>query len=101
MLGINSKNGDSGQAGKKPDTHFFSQIVAFPHPLKPNELIVQVVPETGIPMRDYFAAKVLSCAPYPIESSRECADWAYRVADAMIEARKPIQKPNGFPEVLD
>tara|TARA_R110000744_G_scaffold17882_5_gene48220 strand:+ start:714 stop:920 length:207 start_codon:yes stop_codon:yes gene_type:complete len=46
--------------------------------------------QTGMTLRDYFAGQALSsfgsdelgCEP------KQNADWAYRIADAMLEARK-------------
>jgi hypothetical protein len=54
--------------------------------------------QTGMSLRDYFAAKALQGSmAYPGEkdgynswqtrSSTEIAEWAYRVADAMLEVR--------------
>jgi hypothetical protein len=39
----------------------------------------------GMTLRDYFAAKALINA---IGSPQENAEWAYQVADAMLERRK-------------
>jgi hypothetical protein len=48
-------------------------------------------PVLGLSIRDYFAAKAMqgwSANPIPQDSSiQEVAAWAYRQADAMIEAR--------------
>jgi len=47
--------------------------------------------EHGLSMRDYFAAKAMTgclpgaASPTPPEAY---ARWAYRIADAMLEARK-------------
>jgi hypothetical protein len=47
--------------------------------------------EKGMDLRDYFAAKAMNGMmadpthdPYP----EEAAKWAYKIADAMMEARK-------------
>lgn len=80
---------------------FFAQFIPIPGALS-GQLQLMLVPGSGIPMRDYFAAKVIEAIiPYqphinydPIEDAR----MAYRVADAMIEARKPAEKDHiGFP----
>ena len=47
----------------------------------------------GISMRDYFAAKamhasILELSDNEIISCEMVATWAYKMADAMIEARK-------------
>ena len=46
---------------------------------------------TGMSLRDYFAAKAMQgwlANPIPNDSSiQEVAAWAYRQADAMLEAR--------------
>lgn len=48
-------------------------------------------PVLGLSIRDYFAAKAMqgwSANPIPQDSSiQEVAEWAYRQADAMLEAR--------------
>ncbi|MHA6476156.1 hypothetical protein ACX1DW_01495 [Stutzerimonas sp. KH-1] len=47
--------------------------------------------ETGMTLRDYFAAKAMqgwTANPLPNDSSiQDVAAWAYRQADAMLEAR--------------
>lgn len=45
----------------------------------------------GLTMRDYFAAQAMTgCLPGPKVAigPKEYAEWAYRMADAMLEARK-------------
>lgn len=44
---------------------------------------------TGMTLRDYFAAKALD-HPYSYHDSdpAKVAEWAYVIADAMMEARK-------------
>lgn len=42
--------------------------------------------DPGMTLRDYFAAKAMAVCPlHQIESK---ADWAYRMADAMLKARE-------------
>ena len=51
----------------------------------------QFLAETGINMRDYFAAKAMhasmSLDTANAASSEEHARWAYEMADAMLKAR--------------
>lgn len=42
--------------------------------------------QTGMTLRDYFAAKALTISP--IFSISDKAAWAYKMADAMLEARE-------------
>ena len=53
--------------------------------------------DTGMTLRDYFAAKALPAimAPHPatgaypqVDEFHSCASVAYQMADAMLEARK-------------
>lgn len=45
-------------------------------------------PQTGMTLRDYFAAKALANAYTQHDSDRDkVAEWAYAVADAMLKAR--------------
>lgn len=47
------------------------------------------LPNEGLSLRDYFAAKALANLYTHSESSPDkVADWAYQIADAMLEARK-------------
>ena len=46
----------------------------------------------GMTLRDYFAAKAmqgLMASPSDPASEEIAAEWSYKVADAMLEARKP------------
>ena len=46
--------------------------------------------EPGMTLRDYFAAKAMQgvlSSPSDPESMAALAEWSYRVADAMLEAR--------------
>lgn len=43
---------------------------------------------SGLSLRDYFAAKALVQCSCNAFSFKEMAEWAYQVADAMLEARK-------------
>lgn len=43
--------------------------------------------QTGITMRDYFAAKAIVTAPHNLHDCDLNAEWAYRMADAMLAAR--------------
>ena len=46
----------------------------------------------GMTLRDYFAAKAmqgLMASPSDPASVEIAAEWSYKVADAMLEARKP------------
>lgn len=83
----------SGESGKAENANFFSQVVAMPHPINPREIVVQVIPNTGIPMRDYFAAKIAAGFASLDECGNGADDFtvmardAYRLADAMLQAR--------------
>lgn len=71
---------------------------AFPESRKAEDWI-----ETGLTLRDYFAAQALAgvgtwCPglgtewPNEEEICRRKAAWAYRQADAMLEARKSSER---------
>jgi hypothetical protein len=96
---LNSKVGNGKAVTEKTETHFHQQIIGAPSPLNPREMVVHTIPGTGIPIRDYFAATALasSYGANAFDSSRELAEWCYRVADAMIEARKAKPEVKGFP----
>lgn len=82
MLKTDAKNGKPGYGSAAA----FPFVLQFPNPLNPREIQVQVHP--GLTVRDYFAGQVLSGAAATwMESSRELAELAYRIADAMIAAR--------------
>lgn len=70
---------------------FFPQCVAHPNPLNPREIVITALPGTGIPSRDYFAAKAMQAfleldGENDYSLSTIAAD-AYRMADAMLTAR--------------
>ena len=48
--------------------------------------------EHGMTMRDYFAAKAMqglfSDVDTSLMSQKQIAEWAYKMADAMLEARE-------------
>lgn len=92
-------NGKAATAEKQLSENFFNQCFVTPNPIDQRQVMIHPLPGSGIPMRDYFAAQALSwaCANQNVDSSREVAEWAYRVADAMMEARKAKQDANGFP----
>lgn len=95
-----SSNGGSGQAR----TDFFQQIVASANPLNPRELIIQVIPGTGIPMRDYFAVRAMAgllehvCNGNQGLSFSDIAERSYVLADIMLKARQEkTSEAKGFP----
>ncbi len=46
--------------------------------------------DSGMTLRDYFAAKAIVTAPHNLHDVDLNAEWAYRMADAMIaERNKP------------
>ncbi len=45
------------------------------------------VGQVGMTLRDWFAGQALTAMNLGIEPS-ENAEWAYKIADAMLEARK-------------
>lgn len=60
---------------------------AFPSTITDDSLHV-----AGMSLRDYFAAKAmqgLMASPSDPASEEIAAEWSYKVADAMLEARKP------------
>ena len=49
----------------------------------------QYEPSSGMTLRDYFAAKAITgTLPGDKADEKILAQWAYRMADAMMEARK-------------
>jgi hypothetical protein len=65
-------------------------------PAFPNQFYIQVCENTGMSLRDYFAAKAMQglviAASNNASWSRDIDQWApskaYEIADAMIEARQ-------------
>lgn len=101
MLKLNL-NGKDAQGTPTHETTglFFPQFAIVPGPLGQPGLML--IPGTGIPMRDYFAAHALSSIALGEMSSRETAEWAYRVADAMLITRQlptPPKPQTGHPPV--
>ena len=63
---------------------------AFPIPLNPGQSWQAMAPCDGMTLRDYFAAKAMQGLVVDGVGSlmdEELADWAYRLADAMLKAR--------------
>jgi hypothetical protein len=57
--------------------------------LPDDELRTTIVKQGGMTLRDYFAAKAMQAFCSNIKTSfQEDAELAYRMADAMLEARK-------------
>lgn len=91
-------NGANGKATdtKAPDT-FFQQYAPVPNPIDPRQITLVPLPGTGIPMRDYFAAKIAagfaSQSDFDMDTLPDSkyqaaiASDAYRLADAMLKAR--------------
>jgi hypothetical protein len=67
---------------------------AFPHLVPHNPDFAYSA--TGMTLRDYFAAKIINgYISDPTSTNRpfaEVAEWAYKFADAMIEARTTTQE---------
>ena len=64
---------------------------AFPIPLNPGQSWQAMAPCDGMTLRDYFAAKALQGLVVDGVGSlmdEELADWAYRLADAMLKLRE-------------
>ena len=64
---------------------------AFPHErqIRCNGEVIDSEMESGISMRDYFAAAALQGNLIePTANNEEVAEWAYSLADAMLKARK-------------
>ena len=67
---------------------------AFPIPHPEMTVEGQRVDATqGMSLRDWFAGQTLS-SPYTCESNdpAHVADWAYAVADAMLQARRALER---------
>jgi hypothetical protein len=62
---------------------------AFPstEPVYKND-VIGVKQSSGMDLRDYFAAEVLSCIAIDETNIHSSADFCYAVADAMMEARE-------------
>ncbi len=69
---------------------------AFPHfKIDPYSSKVEICPQGGMTLRDYFAAKALDALislPQTKGTETEFAEWAYAYADAMLAARKEASK---------
>lgn len=98
-------NGANGKAATTtPPETFFQQFAPVPNPIDPRQITLVPLPGTGIPMRDYFAAKAMHALLATDEGSTDPemypinARFAYQMADAMLKARaeKPAEE-NGFP----
>ena len=64
---------------------------AFPIPLNPGQSWQAMAPCDGMTLRDYFAAKTMQGLVVDGVGSlmdEELADWAYRLADAMLKLRE-------------
>jgi hypothetical protein len=88
---LKSSNGDSRLGQESP--LFFQEVIVVPNRLNPSEFVVHQLPATGIPMRDYFAAHALATCidsfnGAGLDSASSVAEWCYRIADKMIEARR-------------
>lgn len=98
-----SKSGESGKAAASQSS-FFVQYFPLQNPLNPRELQMHVLPDSGIPIRDYFAARALALlSGYDDDADNfsAMARDAYRLADAMMRARevKPCESfPCRYPE---
>lgn len=87
----NSKAGKATPAPQlTPDSPAFPFVVDIPHPMDPKTVTRQVF--VGVTVRDYFAAHALAtctdsyCAGEP-DTATGVAEWAYRIADAMLKVR--------------
>jgi hypothetical protein len=62
---------------------------AFPstEPVYKND-VIGVKQSSGMDLRDYFAAEVLSCITIDETNIHSSADFCYAVADAMMESRE-------------
>jgi hypothetical protein len=91
-------SGSTAKGAQEPNEEiFFPQFVPIPNPLQPNQINLHRLPGSGIPARDYFAAHALGLFAL-LQGGDDCdrvARLAYQVADAMIEARKPIAQAGG------
>lgn len=105
MLKLQNGKDAQGEPTHEKTGLFFPQFIPVPGPLSGYTQLM-LVPGSGIPMRDYFAAKALltcldSYCGGEIDTARGVADWCYRIADAMLTARltAPAEKPEekGFP----
>ncbi len=54
--------------------------------------------QTGMTLRDWFAGQaILQVKWYRDDENKDAADWAYRIADAMLEAREKYTGENDEP----
>lgn len=64
---------------------------AFPVTLATGQSYIGHAVSDGMTLRDYFAAKAMQgllASPTDPASAKTAAEFSYRVADAMLEARK-------------
>lgn len=93
---MNKVNNLGASVGKAmpapPQEKFFQQFIQLPPALQGGAWQIIGLEQSGISPRDYFAAQALavSSSMYGPDSAKEIAQWCYRVADAMLEARKPF-----------
>ena len=98
------ENGANGKAANAAPTHettglFFPQFIPIPGPLT-GQMQLMLVPGSGIPMRDYYAAKIAGAIAGTLDGNglddyAAIARDAYRLADRLLDARK--HEPKGFP----
>lgn len=84
----------------QPQEKFFQQFVTLPPAFQGSPWQIIGLEQSGISPRDYFAAHaLLSCNGSfykgELATAREVAEWCYRVADAMVKARRKSENPVG------
>ena len=99
---LNLQKGENGKAANAAPQTFFQQYIPVPNKFNPNEITMVPLPGTGIPMRDYFAAKAMQglvadldyINPDHMTNAGAIARDAYAMADAMLAARQEKQPEN-------
>jgi len=62
--------------------------IAKVHMLDGNSIIKEEITSGGMELRDYFAAKAMQAVAVRHSHERDVARNAYKIAEAMMEARK-------------
>ncbi len=64
---------------------------AFPVPMVYDDVTVDTVNERGMSLRDYFAAMAVIKVLADVRNAARVAQYAYDIADAMIQERKKAE----------
>lgn len=104
MNNSNKLGASIGKANQPaPQEKFFQQFIALPPALQGAPWQIIGIDQSGISPRDYFAREAMSML-FALDFDREAENFpaiardAYRMADAMMEARKPPFNNSQFHE---